>query len=215
MVFQDAKDYFSRRNCVAEQKAAKYLKGSPIRQEYLETVLCWISNGKIEEYMGKHQHEKDADELRQYFVKVIDWVERTFITYRKEMAGLEWGELYNVYHSNQYNTNDLEKEISQLMADEEVENKRGVYEYVLSKGTLSKCLSLRSFDEKIQATAFERQMKSGTGQATCPMCNDDTKLYSREEMEADHIVPWSKGGKTTLENCQILCKRHNQLKSSH
>jgi hypothetical protein len=210
----DAKDYFSRRNCVAEQKAARYLKGSPIRQEYLETVLRWISDGKIEEYMGKHQHEKDADALRQYFVKVIDWVERTFTTYRKEMDGLEWGEFYDTYQANQYNTKDLEKEIAQLMADEEVQNKRGIYEYVLSKGTLRKCLSLRAFDDKTKATVFQRQTKAGTGKATCPMCNDDTKLYTREEMEADHIIPWSKGGKTTLDNCQMLCRLHNGLKSN-
>lgn len=208
----DAKDYFSKDNCVAYQKGGKYLKGSPIRQEYLETVLKWINKGKIEEYMGKHQHDKDADELQQYFVKIIDWIERTFTVYRKDMQGLDWGYLYDTYHLNVYNSKDLEKEISALMADDEVTKKSGIYEYVLSKGTKVSCLSLRAFTDKDKTEAFERQLVAGTHTATCPKC---TKLFDFDAMAADHIVPWSKGGKTIASNCQMLCRPCNGTKSNH
>lgn len=208
----DAKDYFSKDNCVAYQKGGKYLKGSPIRQEYLETVLKWINKGKIEEYMGKHQRDKDADELQQYFVKIIDWIERTFTVYRKEMQGLDWGYLYDTYHLNAYNSKDLEKEIKVLIADEEVTKKSGIYEYVLSKGDKVSALSLRAFTDKDKTEAFERQIVAGTRTATCPKC---TKLFDFDAMAADHIVPWSKGGKTIASNCQMLCRPCNGTKSNH
>ena len=208
----DAKDYFSKDNCVAHQKGGKYLKGSHIRQEYLETVLKWINKGKIEEYMGKHQHDKDADELQQYFVKIIDWIERTFTVYRKEMQGLDWGYLYDTYHLNAYNSKDLEKEIKVLIADEEVTKKSGIYEYVLSKSVKVSCLSLRAFTDKDKTEAFERQIVTGTRTANCPKC---TKLFDFNDMAADHIVPWSKGGKTIASNCQMLCRPCNGIKSNH
>ena len=208
----DAKDYFSKDNCVAHQKGGKYLRGSAIRQEYLETILKWISKGKIEDYMGKHQHDKDADELQQYFVKIIDWIERTFPMYRKEMQGLDWGHLYETYHLNAYNSKDLEKEIKVLMADEEVTKKSGIYEYVLSKGDKVSSLSLRAFTDKDKTEAFERQIVAGTRTATCPKC---TKLFDFSDMAADHIVPWSKGGKTIASNCQMLCRPCNGVKSNH
>lgn len=36
---------------------------------------------------------------------------------------------------------------------------------------------------------------------------------SRKDIQFDHIVPWSRGGQSTLENCQLLCGRHNRAKS--
>lgn len=37
--------------------------------------------------------------------------------------------------------------------------------------------------------------------------------YAFEEMEGDHIIPWSKGGHTTDDNLQMLCKECNSAKS--
>jgi hypothetical protein len=34
-------------------------------------------------------------------------------------------------------------------------------------------------------------------------------------MEADHKKPWRAGGKTTPENCQMLCIKDNRLKSGY
>lgn len=39
------------------------------------------------------------------------------------------------------------------------------------------------------------------------------KHWTIEEMHADHIIPWSKGGHTTLENGQMLCREHNCKRS--
>lgn len=212
----DAKKYFSQTNCVAHQKASKLLNGSSIRQDYLETVLKWISKkelGKenIELYMANHQCDKDANLLWQYFESVIDWVNRVFKTYRKEMKGLDWGLLYNLYSHKNFNSNDIELKVKQLIEDDEVTNKKGIYEYILSGE--EKHLSIRTFTDKDKATAFNSQLFKNTGKATCPKC-DDTKLFDISEMEADHIIPWSKGGKTILSNCQMLCKYHNGVKSN-
>lgn len=198
----DAKRHFSKSNCAAYGLADKYMNGSPIRQDYLESALKWISGGQIEEYMSKHQHDDDASELWQYFQEVIAWTQRIFPNYRKEMKGLEWGELYNKYRNNSYNAQKMESEIVRLMQDEDVTAKKGIYEYLLSGD--ERHLSIRAFTDNMKREAYERQ------QGICPICKEHFEIG---EMEADHITPWSQGGKTIAENCQMLCRDCNRRKS--
>lgn len=202
----DAKLKFSKSNCAAYLLAndgGQLMTGSPIRQEYLETALSWISNEEIEEYMAKHQHDKNADELWLYFQDVIHWVRKIFIVYRgKEMKNVAWGELYNGFKDKKLDTDKLEKEIKILMQDDDVTNQSGIYWYVLTRK--EKYLSIRAFDEKMKRSAYERQ------NGICPVCKNE---FSIGEMEADHIDPWHEGGKTLAENCQMLCKEDNRRKS--
>ncbi|MBQ1563990.1 DUF262 domain-containing protein [Candidatus Saccharibacteria bacterium] len=198
----DAKRHFSKSNCAAYGLADKYMNGSPIRQDYLESALKWISGGQIEEYMSKHQRDDDASELWQYFQEVIAWAQRIFPNYRKEMKGLEWGEFYNKYHDNSYNAQKMETEIVRLMQDEDVTAKKGIYEYLLSGD--ERHLSIRAFTDNMKREAYERQ------QGICPICKEHFEI---NEMEADHITPWSQGGKTIAENCQMLCRDCNRRKS--
>ncbi len=117
----DAKLKFSKTNCAAYLLAndgGKLVSGNTIRQEYLETALSWINDGKIENYMAKHQHDKNADELWQYFQDVIAWVRNTFTNYRKEMKDVAWGKLYNENKDRKFDSKELEKEIAKLMEDE-------------------------------------------------------------------------------------------------
>ena len=179
------------------------MSGSPIRQDYLESALKWISNGNITEYMSTHQHDDNASELWQYFQTVISWVQMLFPNYRKEMKGLEWGELYNKYHGNSYDAQKLEEAIVRLMQDEDVTAKRGIYEYLLSGD--ERHLNIRAFADSMKREAYERQ------QGICPICGEH---YDIGEMEADHITPWSQGGKTLAENCQMLCRECNRRKSN-
>lgn len=198
----DAKRYFSKNACPAYQIGSDYLMGSPIRQEYFETAIDWISGGNIEVYMSNHQHDPNASALWRYFQDVISWVKATFTTYRKEMKGVEWGFLYNEFKDEIYDTKKLETEISELMQDEDVTRKSGIYAYVLTKK--EKYLSIRSFTDKQKREAYERQL------GICPKCENHFQL---NEMEADHITPWHEGGKTTSDNCQMLCKHDNRIKS--
>lgn len=199
----DAKRHFSKSGCPAYSIASDYLNGSPIRQDYLETAISWISNGNIEEYMSKHQHEQNANELWLYFQSVISWVQLTFINYRREMKGVNWGKLYNSYKDTKIDTSKLEREISKLMQDEDVTKKSGIYEYLLTGDERS--LSIRSFTDNMKREAYERQ--SGN----CIKCEERFEIGN---MAGDHIIPWSKGGKTTSENCQMLCARCNAIKSN-
>ena len=198
----DAKKYFSKQSCPAYNIANNYLTGSSIRQEYLETAIKWISNGQIENYMSSHQREVNANELWLYFQEVINWVKIIFPHYRKEMKGVPYGSLYNDFKDKKYDANELEKEIKTLMEDRDVTKKSGIYQYVLTRD--SKYLSLRAFDDKQKRESFENQA------GICVICKKEFKL---EEMEADHITPWSKGGKTIDENCQMLCKACNRSKA--
>lgn len=210
----DAKRYFSKNQCIAYRIGERYMSGTPIRQDYLQTVLFWIASkeGKtIEQYMAEHQRDTHATPLKQYFKTVIDWVELTFPNYRsKLMKGLDWGLLYNQYSDNIYDPNQLEADIKQLLTDDDVTKQKGIYEYLLSGKTKEKALSIRAFTDNEKRTLYERQ--SGI----CPMCAAEgvTKKWAIEEMHTDHIIPWCKGGHTTLDNGQMLCRDHNLTKGS-
>ena len=196
----DAKRYFSKTS--RPKIGDDYLGGVAIRQEYLETAIDWISEGKIEDYMSKHQHDKDAKVLWNYFNEVIDWTKSVFINYRKEMKGVPFGHLYNEFKGKKFDSKKLEKEIAGLMEDEDVTNKKGIYSYVLTKK--EKFLSIRAFTDKQKREAYEKQ------KGKCVKCK---KYFEIQEMEADHIKPWHEGGKTVAENCQMLCKQDNRTKS--
>ncbi len=198
----DAKRYFSKTGCPAYGFAGDYLNGTAIRQDYLETAIKWISNDSIEGYMASHQHEPNANELWLYFQSVINWVKAIFPVYRREMKGIEWGCLYNEFKNHNFDSKKLEAEIAKLMEDEDVGNKKGIYTYVLNHK--EKHLNIRAFSPNQKREAYERQ------KGICPVCNEH---FAIEDMEADHITPWHEGGKTTAENCQMLCKEDNRRKS--
>jgi hypothetical protein len=199
----DAKRHFSKPNCPAYNIGKCYLTGVPIRQDYLQTVIRWISNGKIENYMGQHQHDKNAKDLWNYFVNVLDWTKYIFPKYRKEMQGVPFGFLYNEYSKNSYDPNVIEKVVSLLMEDEDVTKKSGIYIYIFDRN--ERHLNIRSFELRHKREAYERQ------KGICIKCQ---KHFDINEMEADHITPWSQGGKTIPSNCQMLCKDCNRIKSN-
>lgn len=196
----DVKRYFSKNS--RPKIGDEYLSGSANRQEYLETAIDWISEGNIERYMSKNQHEPNANEIWLYFQSVISWVKVTFPKYRKEMKGLKWGFYYNTYKDQKFDSEKLEEEITKLMIDEDVQNKKGVYSFVLTGK--EKYLNIRAFSDKQKRESYERQ------KGICVECKEHFEI---EEMEADHITPWHSGGKTTAENCQMLCREDNRRKS--
>ncbi|MCQ2350431.1 MAG: DUF262 domain-containing protein [Paludibacteraceae bacterium] len=198
----DAKRHFSKSGCAAYGLAKDYMSGSPIRQEYLETAISWLSKGAIEYYMGKHQHDPNANALWLYFTNVINWIKVTFPKKRKEMKGVEWGPLFDAYGDKQLDAVALEEEISKLMQDSDVTKKSGIYPFVLTRK--ERYLSIRAFDDNMKREAYEKQ------QGICPVCGN---YFELEQMEADHITPWHAGGKTVASNCQMLCKECNRRKS--
>lgn len=170
----------------------------------METALSWISKGVIQTYMSAHQFDQNASQLWQYFQSAINWVKRIFPDYRKEMKGLDWGVWYEEYKDTPYDAQELAQKVKNLMEDEEVEKKSGIYPYLLSGK--EKYLNLRTFSDKIKRQVYEQQA------GICPHCKES---FSIEKMEADHITPRSQGGKTSLENCQMLCRECNRRKSDH
>lgn len=203
----DAKKYFSKSQCPAYSIASTYMTGTPIRQDYLQTVLSWAADRdgvkSIEKYMAQHQHDADAHALWLYFKGVIDWVSVIFPHYRKEMKGVQWGFYYNKFKDAAFNPAELETKVSALMMDDDVTKKSGIYEYLLDKQ--EKHLSIRAFTPSQMRAAYERQ------KGICPSCHQH---YELKEMEGDHITPWSEGGHTTPDNLQMLCKACNRKKSN-
>ncbi len=198
----EAKKYFSKSGCPAYNIASDYLNGVAIRQDYLETTINWISSGNIEQYMANNQHKPNANELWLYFNNLITWIKVVFPKYRKEMKGVSYGILYNKFKDVEFDSENLEKEISELMQDEDVTKKSGIYSYILTRN--KKYLSIRAFTGKQKREAYEKQ------NGICVKCNNH---FEFNEMEADHITPWHEGGKTIAENCQMLCKHDNRTKS--
>ncbi|HDZ27590.1 MAG TPA: DUF262 domain-containing protein [Candidatus Aminicenantes bacterium] len=199
----EAKRYFSKTGCAAYAIGSDYLNGSPIRQDYLETAIKWISKGDIENYMAQHQRDQNASALWRYFQDVITWVEGTFTTKRKKfMKGVDWGTLYNKYKDEKHNTVKIEEETAKLILDDDVTKNSGIYPYILTRD--KKHLSIRGFTDAMKQKVYEKQ------KGKCVVCK---KHFDIEDMEADHITPWHEGGKTTEENCQMLCKDDNRRKS--
>ena len=203
----DAKRYFSKTGCAANSLAGDYLKGSSIRQDYLETAISWIADREgisIEKYMAKHQDDSSAVQLWNYFRSVIDWVQAIFPKTRKEMKGLPWGLFFNKHgQRTELNPKELETEIQCLLGDEDVTKKSGIYEYLLTGD--ERKLSIRAFDRRDKLAAFEKQNHR------CAICGEE---FEFDEMHGDHIIPWSKGGHTTPDNCQMLCIECNLKKGN-
>ena len=200
----DARRHFSKNGCPAYKAGGDYMTGKLEEQAYLKTILKWAArkdNMTIDKYMAVHQFEPNANKLWSYYMQIITWVRSTFIKYRKEMKGLDWGALYDEFGDGIYDTAALENQIHDLMEDDEIMKKSGIYRYVLS-GDL-RDLSFRTFDKKQKREAYERQ------QGICVHCG---KHFELEEMEADHITPWKEGGITVAENCQMLCRNCNRVK---
>ena len=212
----DAKSKFSKTNGPAYGLASKYVTGSPIRQQLLEKALQWIVHRDglkvVEEYMSAHQHDPNANELWTYFRNVIEWVQDTFTVYRKEMKGIEWGPLYDEYKDQVFDTAELEQEIANLMQDDDITRRKGIYAYVLTRD--ERHLSIRQFTLSDKRAAYERQKGRCANKIHCltPGNSDGEKVFDIAEMEADHITPWSKGGKTDAANCQMLCLPCNRQK---
>lgn len=206
----DARRYFSKIGCPAYKIGSDYMTGNVEEQKYLETILKWtarkdgIKDDKpIDKYMAIHQFEPNANKLWAYYMQIITWVKSTFPHYRKEMKGLDWGAMYDEFGDNIYDIDALEKQIHDLMEDDEIKKKSGIYRYVLS-GDL-RDLSFRTFDQKQKREAYERQG------GVCVHCG---KHFELEEMEGDHITPWCEGGRTVIENCQMLCIDCNRRKGA-
>lgn len=207
----DAKKRFSKLTGKGVLMGSNYLNGDPKRQKYLETAIQWAVasepdrfHGDVLEYMGQYQDKPNANDLMLYFQRVLNWVEATFPKYDKLMKGLDWGRLYETFHDKKdYNTDELQREIERLWMDDDVTHKSGVYEFVL--GGDEKVLNIRKFTPAMAKAAYTRQ------QGICPICG---KHFELSEMEADHIKPWSKGGPTSADNCQMLCQKCNREKGA-
>lgn len=202
-----AKKKFSKTNCVGYLISQDYWKGATIRQELLQTAIEWANNGDVAGYMSDHQDDENADALWNHFQAVIDWISTTFVKKRAAMKLVDWGKLYRLYGDQKVDAEAMEKRVKTLMEDAEVDCKQGIYTYVFDGE--EKHLNLRAFSPITKQTIYERQ----NGRCNNPKCKHKGKVFTLEEMEADHIIPWSRGGKTIDENCQMLCRECNREKS--
>ena len=216
-----AKEEFSNSQNTFVNKWSAYISGVVNRQDFLACALDWVSRGNVEEYMSKHRHDNNINELKTYFNSVIDWVDSVFINVYDEMRGLEWGRLYETYHKQPYDSQLLANKVSELYNDDFIKNKKGIFEYVLGGCVDSKLLEVRIFDDRDKKAVYNKQTAEAKekGISNCPLCalgndNNKTKIWQLKEMDADHVTAWSKGGATDISNCQMLCKTHNRAKGN-
>ena len=198
-----------------------YIKGDPKRQAILEEALNWVSDGKIDEYMADHRYDTEITELQNHFDTVIDWVDSIFEYTGSEMASVDWGKLYRKYHGNSYSKDTITKRVDELMADTQVWDKKGIFEFILGGEKDYKLLNIRVFDERTKKAVYDRQTKEAikNDKSNCQYCaiahnNNSKRIYKIKEMEADHVTAWTKGGSTDISNCEMLCKSHNAAKGN-
>lgn len=216
-----AREVFSNTGNANMSRWQTYVKGNPKRQAILETALSWVSGGNIDDYMAKHRYDNDINEIQNYFSTVIDWIDSVFDYTGSEMCGQEWGRLYETYHRNSYRKSEVSSRVRELMSDPQINNKRGIFEYILGGETDTRLLNVRVFGKKTITEVYEAQTKKAEdeGISNCPLCAltngpNRTRIYKLSEMDADHVTAWSRGGATNASNCQMLCKTHNRAKGN-
>jgi len=215
------KEEFSNSYNTNIQQWCRYISGSTNRQDFLERALDWVSKGNIGDYMSKHRNDNNITELKNYFNSVIDWVSAVFKNAAIDMRGLEWGRLYETYHNQPYSSQEVIEQVEKLYADPYVKNHKGICEYILGGSTDTKLLDIRVFDEATKKSVYATQTAEANkkGVSNCPLCaircdSNKGKIWNLAEMDADHVMAWSKGGSTDIKNCQILCKTHNRAKGN-
>jgi hypothetical protein len=212
----NAKTYFSRSGGPAAMVSSDYVSGAPIRQELLEKAIRWIclrdGLSRVDDYMATHQHDPNATDLWTHFETVLSWAKSTFPVKRLELKSVDWGKLHAEFGKSFPDGEKLEKRVSQLMADDDVQKKSGIYAYVLDGDERN--LNIRVFSPNQKREAYERQKGLCANHTRCktPGNSTGTTKFELVNMEADHITPWSKGGHTTPQNCQMLCIACNRNK---
>lgn len=216
-----ARGVFSNTNNANMNRWRTYVKGDPKRQEVLETALDWVSHGEIDAYMAKHRQDRNIDELKNHFDTVIDWIDSLFDYTGSEMCGQDWGRLYNTYHTQAYSKDKLSERLNELLGDPQVTDRRGVIEYILGQEKNARLLNVRVFDKRTIHRVYLKQTQEAKEKeiSNCPLCAighgaNAKRIYKESEMDADHVTAWSKGGSTTEDNCQMLCKTHNRAKGN-
>ena len=216
-----AKAEFSNSQNSYVQKWSAYVSGNVNRQDYLRTALDWVSKGNISDYMSSHRYDNNINQLKMYFTSVIDWVSSVFSDVESELRGLEWGRLYELYHSKSYDPNEISKRVQTLYADPYIKDRKGIFEYILGGEEDTKLLNVRVFDEATKKAVYKQQTIAAETQkiSNCPLCaighdSIKTKIWIISDMDADHVAAWSKGGMTDISNCQMLCKTHNRAKGN-
>ncbi len=218
-----AKQYFMKSNSVAYLLGNKYaeIEANQSRGKGLETAIKWISNDNVKQYMADHQNDKNADVLWEHFRTVIQWIQNTFTSYHREMKGLNWGKLYAQYGSDSHDSVVVSNEVENLYGDTYIKNPKGIFEYVLGGSTDTKLLEIRVFEDSTKRSVYAKQtsLAKKKGESNCPYCAlghdaNKNKIWEVDEMDADHVAAWSKGGATDIKNCQMLCKTHNRAKGN-
>jgi 5-methylcytosine-specific restriction endonuclease McrA len=216
-----AKAEFSNSQNANIQKWSAYVKGSANRQEFLERALDWVSKGDIGGYMSAHRNDNNINELKTYFNTVIDWASIVFVDVLPEMRGLEWGRLYEEHHGKSYDPKKMSDDVKKLYADDFVKSRKGIFEFLLGGSVDTKLLDVRVFDTPVKRATYAKQTQAveGKGKSNCPLCAvgngpNKSRIYNLDEMDADHIAAWSRGGDSSAKNCQMLCITHNRAKGN-
>lgn len=215
------KEEFSNSQNSNIQKWSAYIKGSVNRQDFLEGALDWVSKGNIGDYMSSHRYDKDINEMKRYFNSVIDWASSVFIDVESEMSGLEWGRLYKENHKKSYDPSKVSSEVNKLYGDPYVKNRKGIFEFILGGSVDTKLLDVRVFDEATKKAVYKQQTEIAEkkNKSNCSLCalghdSNKEKIWGLNDMDADHVTAWSKGGETNINNCEMLCKTHNRAKGN-
>ncbi len=216
-----SKEKFSNSQNANVQKWSAYILGDVNRQEILKTALDWVSKGEPDTYMSKHRYDNNINELSTYFDSVIEWVSTVFIDVEPSMRGREWGRLYEKFHLNAYVSNKISERVQYLLGDPQVQDKKGIYEFILDGEKDYRLINIRVFDDLTKKTVYKKQTDEAIRKdiSNCPICassnnNNKNRIYKLNEMDADHVTAWSKGGSTDISNCEMLCKTHNRAKGN-
>ncbi|PZO72498.1 MAG: HNH endonuclease [Mesorhizobium amorphae] len=217
----DARRRLSNGGDARVAKRSAFVRGNVRRQDHLETALRWAGEGAIEFYMSAHRHDPDAAALERHFDNVIEWADTTFPEIEKHMCGLDWDRLWREHGDRDLDVDALRTRVGELLFDPSVRDRAGVYEYVLGGESDPRLIDVRFFSEHVKRDVYGRQTDAAEerGVSNCPLCAasgnaNAARIWKREEMEADHVAAWSRGGASDAANCEMLCRTHNRAKGN-
>lgn len=207
--------------CEQDKKAKKVLGkadrgGAKIRLlRLLGEIRGYKGKDGLNDYVKAHQYDGFATDQKE-IKKYIDFIADVFDSYsilqiQFELA-LKYYKDISIWKSKSKEINSsvkafLKSDDAKILANRKAREIEDIIQAIVNNLSVDP-KRLFTKDDKIEVAKRETPIN---GKYRCKKCN---QLFLLDELEVDHIIAWSKGGRTVLSNAELLCKPCNIKKNN-